>query len=141
MDDAEEKDGEDEDAAAEPELEDGLDGREAVDQQRKGGGEVRDEQRVAGGAHRPPNAIGELRRVIGPKGRAHLRKKALLLPFAQREPLLGLSHLRGCPKAYDGMLIRGDTGAPKVSAQGKFYLDAFNPSTRKYVAVSILYPQ
>merc|ERR1712054_316451 len=35
--------------------------------------------------------------------------------------------------AKDGMLIRGQSGAPLVSDQGKFYLDAFNPNTRKYV--------
>jgi alpha-D-xyloside xylohydrolase len=34
---------------------------------------------------------------------------------------------------HDGMLIRGESGSPLVSAQGKFYLDAFNPDTRHYV--------
>ena len=33
----------------------------------------------------------------------------------------------------DGMLIRGMDGAPMVSEQNKFYVDAFNPKTRAYL--------
>ena len=32
-----------------------------------------------------------------------------------------------------GMLIRGADGKPMVSAQGKYYLDAFNPAARQFV--------